>query len=96
MKIEKSERLKKLPPYLFVEIDRAKKKARDEGRDVIDLYNHVGVGADVFVISNSLTSVQTGGPALADATAQAGNPPSGATPNPVPPQQGAARPKRRS
>lgn len=69
---------------------------RMSGRDVIDLYNHVGVGADVFVISNSLTSVQTGGPALADATAQAGNPPSGATPNPVPPQQGAARPKRRS
>jgi LL-diaminopimelate aminotransferase len=32
-----SERLKKLPPYLFVEIDRAKKKARDEGRDIIDL-----------------------------------------------------------
>ena len=40
MKIEKSERLKKLPPYLFVEIDKAKKKARDEGRDIIDL----GVG----------------------------------------------------
>ncbi len=34
---ERSERLKKLPPYLFVEIDRAKKKARDEGRDIIDL-----------------------------------------------------------
>lgn len=40
MKIELSERLKKLPPYLFVEIDRAKKKALDEGRDIIDL----GVG----------------------------------------------------
>ncbi|MFA4981763.1 MAG: LL-diaminopimelate aminotransferase [Candidatus Omnitrophota bacterium] len=40
MKIEKSDRLKKLPPYLFVEIDRAKKQARDEGRDIIDL----GVG----------------------------------------------------
>lgn len=37
---EKSDRLKKLPPYLFVEIDRAKKKARDDGRDIIDL----GVG----------------------------------------------------
>ncbi len=37
MKFERSERLKKLPPYLFVEIDRAKKKARDEGRDIIDL-----------------------------------------------------------
>lgn len=37
MRIERSERLKKLPPYLFVEIDRAKKKAREEGRDIIDL-----------------------------------------------------------
>ena len=37
MSFEKSERLKKLPPYLFVEIDKAKKKARDEGRDIIDL-----------------------------------------------------------
>jgi LL-diaminopimelate aminotransferase len=36
-RIERSERLKKLPPYLFVEIDKAKKKAREEGRDVIDL-----------------------------------------------------------
>ncbi|UCD55888.1 MAG: LL-diaminopimelate aminotransferase [Candidatus Omnitrophota bacterium] len=35
-----SDRLKKLPPYLFVEIDRAKKKARQEGKDIIDL----GVG----------------------------------------------------
>lgn len=37
MKIDRAERLKNLPPYLFVEIDRAKKKARDEGRDIIDL-----------------------------------------------------------
>lgn len=37
MRIEIAERLKRLPPYLFVEIDRAKKKARDEGRDIIDL-----------------------------------------------------------
>ena len=37
IRIEKSERLKKLPPYLFVEIDKAKKKAREEGRDIIDL-----------------------------------------------------------
>lgn len=35
-----SNRLKRLPPYLFVEIDKAKKKALQEGRDVIDL----GVG----------------------------------------------------
>jgi len=40
MQFDKSERLKKLPPYLFVEIDKAKKKAREAGRDIIDL----GVG----------------------------------------------------
>lgn len=32
-----SSRLKKLPPYLFVEIDRQKRKARQQGRDIIDL-----------------------------------------------------------
>ena len=37
MQIERSDRLKKLPPYLFVEIDKAKKKAAEEGRDIIDL-----------------------------------------------------------
>jgi len=35
-----SEKLKSLPPYLFLEIDKAKRKARQEGRDIIDL----GVG----------------------------------------------------
>ena len=35
--IDFSERLKQLPPYLFVEIDKAKRKARMEGRDIIDL-----------------------------------------------------------
>ena len=40
IKIDISDRLKKLPPYLFVEIDKAKKRAKEEGRDVIDL----GVG----------------------------------------------------
>jgi LL-diaminopimelate aminotransferase len=35
-----SSKLKSLPPYLFVEIDKAKRKARQEGRDIIDL----GVG----------------------------------------------------
>ncbi len=38
--IEFSERLKQLPPYLFVEIDKAKREAKAAGRDVIDL----GVG----------------------------------------------------
>lgn len=37
---EKSERLKQLPPYLFVEIDKAKRALIAEGKDVIDL----GVG----------------------------------------------------
>ncbi|MFH1593120.1 MAG: LL-diaminopimelate aminotransferase [Candidatus Omnitrophota bacterium] len=40
IEIKLSERLEKLPPYLFVEIDRAKKKAEEEGKDIIDL----GVG----------------------------------------------------
>jgi LL-diaminopimelate aminotransferase len=38
--IEWADRLKELPPYLFIEIDRAKRKARAAGRDIIDL----GVG----------------------------------------------------
>ncbi|MBU1727269.1 MAG: aminotransferase class I/II-fold pyridoxal phosphate-dependent enzyme, partial [Candidatus Omnitrophica bacterium] len=32
-----SKKLKSLPPYLFLEIDKAKRKARSEGRDIIDL-----------------------------------------------------------
>ncbi len=40
MNIEFSERLKQLPPYLFVEIDKAKRAAKAAGRDIIDL----GVG----------------------------------------------------
>jgi LL-diaminopimelate aminotransferase len=35
-----SRRLEELPPYLFLEIDKAKRKARQEGRDIIDF----GVG----------------------------------------------------
>lgn len=38
--IEFAERLKELPPYLFVEIDKAKREAMAQGRDVINL----GVG----------------------------------------------------
>ncbi len=38
--IELSDRLKKLPPYLFVEIDRAKRRAKEAGVKVIDF----GVG----------------------------------------------------
>ncbi len=34
---ELSKKLQSLPPYLFVEIDKAKRKARSEGRDIIDL-----------------------------------------------------------
>jgi LL-diaminopimelate aminotransferase len=40
MEIDFAERLKRLPPYLFEEIDKAKQKAIDEGRPIIDL----GVG----------------------------------------------------
>ncbi len=35
-----SKKIKLLPPYLFLEIDKAKKRAKQEGRDIIDL----GVG----------------------------------------------------
>ncbi len=40
MKIEKAERLKLLPPYLFKEIDRQKEEVRSKGVDIID----IGVG----------------------------------------------------
>ncbi len=40
MAFEFAKRLQQLPPYLFVEIDRAKRQALDAGRDIIDL----GVG----------------------------------------------------
>ncbi|MFH1791509.1 MAG: LL-diaminopimelate aminotransferase [Candidatus Omnitrophota bacterium] len=40
MNVQFSDRLKRLPPYLFVEIDKAKKKMAEKGADVIDL----GVG----------------------------------------------------
>ena len=39
-KFEFSERLNKLPPYLFIEVDKMKQKAIDEGVDIINL----GVG----------------------------------------------------
>ena len=37
MKISTAKTLNKLPPYLFVEIDKAKRKARAAGKDLIDL-----------------------------------------------------------
>jgi LL-diaminopimelate aminotransferase len=40
MIFRQSKRLQELPPYLFLEIDKAKRKARQAGRDIIDL----GVG----------------------------------------------------
>ncbi|MDP8236934.1 MAG: pyridoxal phosphate-dependent aminotransferase [Candidatus Erginobacter occultus] len=40
MNFELSERLNQLPPYLFAEIDKAKRRLRAEGKDLIDL----GVG----------------------------------------------------
>jgi LL-diaminopimelate aminotransferase len=35
--ITQSEKLNQLPPYLFVEMDRLKRQAKDQGRDIIDL-----------------------------------------------------------
>lgn len=53
--IEFSDRLKELPPYLFVEIDRAKRQARAEGRDIIDL----GVGdPDTPTFPHIITAMQ--------------------------------------
>jgi LL-diaminopimelate aminotransferase len=40
MKFDISRQLKKLPPYLFLEIDRIKRRAKAKGRDIIDF----GVG----------------------------------------------------
>jgi len=40
MMFKLSKKIQSLPPYLFVEVDKAKRKARAEGRDIIDL----GVG----------------------------------------------------
>ena len=40
MNIEKADRLKRLPPYLFKELDRQKAEVQAKGVDIIDL----GVG----------------------------------------------------
>src|SRR3989304_2339018 len=37
MKFEVAQRLQKLPPYLFAEIDRKKKQAIAQGRDIINM-----------------------------------------------------------
>jgi LL-diaminopimelate aminotransferase len=37
IRVQEAERLKKLPPYLFAEIDRQKKEARARGVDLVDL-----------------------------------------------------------
>ncbi|MFH2098118.1 MAG: LL-diaminopimelate aminotransferase, partial [Pseudomonadota bacterium] len=36
-KFERAERLKRLPPYLFAEIDRKKDEMRKKGADIINL-----------------------------------------------------------
>ena len=41
MDINYNEKLKKLPPYLFIEIDKKKNEAKARGADIISL----GVGA---------------------------------------------------
>jgi len=53
--IEFSDRLKELPPYLFIEIEKAKRQARAEGRDIIDL----GVGdPDTPTLPHIITAMQ--------------------------------------
>jgi len=54
--IEFSQRLQQLPPYLFVEIDAAKRKAKAEGRDIIDL----GIGdPDTPTPAHIIAAMQT-------------------------------------
>jgi LL-diaminopimelate aminotransferase len=54
--IEKAERLQKLPPYLFAELDRKKAEAKAKGIDVIDL----GVGdPDMPTPGNIIESLTT-------------------------------------
>ncbi len=54
--IEKAERLKQLPPYLFVEIDKAKRRLQEQGKDVIDL----GVGdPDLPTPAHIIKTLQT-------------------------------------
>ena len=48
--IEFADRLKNLPPYLFVEIDKAKRAAMAEGRDVINL----GIGDPDYPTPNHI------------------------------------------
>ncbi len=56
MNIEFSDRLKNLPPYLFVEIDKAKRAAVAEGRDVINL----GIGdPDLATPSHIIEALKT-------------------------------------
>ncbi len=81
IKINASEKLKSLPPYLFVEIDKEKRRAREEGRDIIDL----GIGdpdqpAPEFIVealnkaaadgTNHHYSLDSGLPALREQIAQ--------------------------
>ena len=56
----KAERLQKLPPYLFAEIDRKKKAAMAAGRDVINL----GVGDPDRPTPPSIVRAAPGGQGL--------------------------------
>jgi len=53
MKIQPSFRIRELPPYLFFELDLQKKKALEEGRNIIDL----GVGDPDIECPSSLIEV---------------------------------------
>ena len=55
--IEYSKRLMKLPPYLFVEVDKAKQVIVDQGKDVVDL----GIGdPDLPTPQNVIKALQAG------------------------------------
>ncbi|MCK5708492.1 MAG: LL-diaminopimelate aminotransferase [Candidatus Aureabacteria bacterium] len=53
MSIEYSNRLKKLPPYLFVEVDKAKQGIVKQGKDVID----IGIGDPDMPTPKNIISV---------------------------------------
>ncbi|MDR2191580.1 MAG: aminotransferase class I/II-fold pyridoxal phosphate-dependent enzyme, partial [Endomicrobium sp.] len=56
MEIRRNEKLKKLPPYLFIEIDKKKKEAIARGADIISL----GVGdPDMPTPEHIIKSIQS-------------------------------------
>lgn len=59
MEIQLSKRLVSLPPYLFAQIDEAKRKARAEGRNIIDLgVGDPDISTSAFVIEKLYEAAQ--------------------------------------